>query len=122
MLKRLLATFVLLLTAAVFSSAVAHACPDLKFMQPMLQTPCDHNSAQDKKKQKENCDSARYGMLSTQASPFQADRFERHAILADGLLSSATLADIRPLFARPPISLLHGFGISSHSSHVVLRI
>lgn len=83
MSKRLLA-LALLLAASVFSSVVAHACPDLKFMQAMLQAPCDHKSTQDNplsKKEKNNCDSTRYGMLSTQASPSQAELFKLYVML-----------------------------------------
>ena len=126
MSKRLLVLFALLLVASVFSSAVAHACPDLKSVQAMLETPCDHNSSQDsprRQKEKDNCDSVRYGLLSTQASPSQAQLFKLHAILVPHALPvSVTLPDVLPLFSRSQAPPYHGFGVSLHSSHVVLRI
>jgi len=91
----------------------------------MLQSPCDHNSTQDNplKKEKDNCDSTRYGMLSTQASPSQAELFKLHVmLLPEALPAGVSLPDILPLFSPSKAPPFHGFGVSSYSSHVVLRI
>ena len=123
MFKRFFVMLALVLSVSVFCSAVAHACADLNLLQ---QAPCDHDSSQDGplgKKEKDSCDSVRYGMLSTQALSSQTEMFNLHAILLpEALPVSVSLSDVLSLFSRSQGPPFHGFGVPSYSSHVVLRI
>jgi hypothetical protein len=94
-------------------------------MQTALQAPCDHSSSQNEprdKPEKDNCDSVRYGMLSTQASSAETELSKFFSmVFQDAVFVTFSLPDFLPSFWRspPPFS---GLGASPHLSHVVLRI
>jgi hypothetical protein len=122
--KRGFSLVAIMLIASLFFTVVVHACSDLRSMQVALQTPCNHSSSQNEprgKPEKNNCDSVRYGMLSTQASP--SELFKLYSIpLQEALFLGFSLPDSLPSFWRslpPPFSRL---GVSPYLSHVVLRI
>jgi hypothetical protein len=115
-----------MLIASVFFTVVVHACSDLRSIQAAVQAPCDHSSSQNEprgKPEKDNCDSVRYGMLSTQASYSETELVKLYLIpLQDVLFVVFSLPDCLPSFWRslgPPFSEL---GVSPHLSHIVLRI
>ena len=111
--------------AFVLFATVVHACPDLSEMQMILQTPCHHASARNETRsnaEKHNCDSVRYGMLSTPVSVFQADLSNLSSIPLHDLLPVSFSSEFLPSFWRsqgPPFS---GLRASPRLSHVVLRI
>jgi hypothetical protein len=122
MSKRTFPLIALVLTAAVLFTVVAHACSDLSAIQAIVQSPCDHGSSQNdpgRKSDQKDCDSVRYGMLSTQASfagkfysiAFQYPVFVRF-LLPDSQPSSWQSQ-------APPFS---GVGVLPYLSHLVLRI
>ncbi len=126
MSKRPFSLVAVVLITSVIWTAMAHACSDLRSMHANLQAPCDHNSSQDEpggKAKKDDCDSVRYGMLSTQASSSEPELDKIHSIPLDkALLASVSLA--RNLFCLwrsqgPPFL---GLGVSLQLSHIVLRI
>ncbi len=126
MSKRSFSLVALILIASVFFTVVVHACSDLRSMQAALQAPCNHSSSQSEprgKPTKDNCDSVRYGMLSTQAFSSDSELVKLYSIpLQDVLFVGFSLPDGLPSFWRslgPPFS---GLGVSPHLSHVVLRI
>jgi hypothetical protein len=126
MSKRPVSLVAILLMTSVLSTAVLHACSDLSTMQAVFKAPCDHGSSQDEsrsKSEKDNCDSIRYGMLSTKASTSHPELVKLFSIpLDDALLLNVSLSDTLPLswrFEGPP---LLGPGVSPRLSHIVLRI
>jgi hypothetical protein len=126
MSRRLFALVAVLLIASVLCAAVAHACSDLGSMPAILQMPCDHRPSQDEpasKKEKDNCDFVRYGMLSTQVSPSQTEILKLHAVIVHEALSvTVSPPDVLPLFSRSQAPPFRGFGVSPNFSHIVLRI
>jgi hypothetical protein len=126
MSKRGFSLVAMMLIASVFFTVVVHACSDLRSVQVALQAPCNHSSSQNEprgKPEKDNCDSVRYGMLSTQASPSETELFKLYSIpLQEALFVGFSLPHSLPSFWRsqpPPFS---GLGVSPHLSYVVLRI
>jgi hypothetical protein len=126
MSKRPVSLVAILLMASVLCTVVVHACSDLSSMHAVLKAPCDHSSSQDEprsKSEKDNCDSVRYGMLSTKASSSHPDLFKLFSIPLDHtLLLNVSLADTLSSLWRSEIPPLLGLGISPRLSHVVLRI
>jgi hypothetical protein len=125
MSNRLLVLLALLLVASVLSAVVAHACPELKFTEAMAQAPCDHNAREGDplgKDETGNCDSVRYGMLSTQASPLEATLFNLRTLLVCETLAVVSPARVLPLLAQAQASAFHRSGNSPNLSRVVLRI
>jgi hypothetical protein len=126
MLKHPFSLVAMLLTASVLWTALAHVCSDLSSMQKILQAPCEHMPTRDEpldKKTNDNCDSIRYGMLSTQASPSPTDFFKLRAIhVLDVLTVAILLPDVLRVFSRSRPPPFQGFSVSSSFSHVVLRI
>jgi hypothetical protein len=104
MSKRIFSLVVIVLIASVLWSAIVHACSDQSSMRAILQAPCDQMGSQDEprgKTEKDNCDSIRYGMLSTQVSSSQSELFKFHSTqVHQALLVSVTLLDVLPLFGR----------------------
>jgi hypothetical protein len=126
MSKRSFSLVALSLIASVFFTVVIHACSDLRSMQAALKAPCDHSSSQNEprdKSEKDNCDSVRYGMLSTQASASETELFKLYSTpLQEALFVGFLLPDSLPSYWRSPPSPVSGLGVSPHLSHVVLRI
>ena len=126
MSKRSFSLVALTLIASMFFTVVVHACSDLRSIQAALQAPCDHSSSQNEprgKPAKDNCDSVRYGMLSTQASFSETELVKLYSIpLQDVLFVGFSLPDFLPLFWRSQAPPFSGLGASPHLSHVVLRI
>src|SRR5687768_5399115 len=126
MSKRPFSLVAIVVIASVLCTAVVHACSDLSSIQAILKAPCDHSSSPGEpssKSEEDNCDSVRYGMLSTKASPSQTELFKLYSIpLDDALIVSVLLPGTLSLSWRsqgPPFS---GPGVSPRFSHVVLRI
>jgi len=126
MSKRFYFLVAIALTASVLFTVVAHACSDLSSIRAIVQAPCDHTSSQNEprgKPEKYNCDSVRYGMLSTQASLSETELFKLYSIpLQEALFVGFSLPDSLPSFWRSQAPPLSGLGVSPHLSHVVLRI
>jgi hypothetical protein len=126
MSKRIFSLVAIGLIASMVFTAVVHACSDLSSMHAVLEAPCDHNSSQDEpgsKSEKDNCDSVRYGMLSTGASFPQMELFNLNSILLhDVVFESFSLSALLPMFWRSQGPPFAGLDISSRLSHVVLRI
>ena len=126
MSKRPFSLVAVVLITSVLWTAMAHACSDLRSMHANLQAPCDHNSSQDEpggKAKKDDCDSIRYGMLSTQASSSEPELDKIHAIPLDkALLASVSLARNLSFLWRSQGPPLIGLGVSPRLSHVILRI
>lgn len=126
MSKRLLSLVALASIVFVLFTAVVHACSDLSAMQAILRAPCDHAASRDEppvKTEKDNCDSVRYGMLSTRASFPQLELFNLNSILLhDVVFESFSLSTLLPMFWRSQGPPFAGLVISSRLSHVVLRI
>ena len=126
MSKRIFPLIALILTAAVLFTVVAHACSDLSSIRAIVQAPCDHTSPQNEprgKPEKDNCDSVRYGMLATQASPSETELVKLYSIpLQEALFVGFSLPESLPSFWRSPAPPFSWLGISPHLSHVVLRI
>lgn len=126
MSKRFRFLFFLALIASVVCSEVAHACADSNSVRGIQQAPCEPNSSQDgplSKNKQENCDSLRYGMLSTQPSPSQAELFKVRALMVhEALPVVVSTANVLALFSPTRIPSFHRVGIVPHCSQVVLRI
>ena len=126
MSKRFYFLVAIALTASVLFTVVAHACSDLSSIRAIVQAPCDHTSSRNEprgKPEKDNCDSVRYGMLSTQASLSETELFKLYSIpLQEALFVGFSLPDSLPSFWRSQAPPFSGLGVSPHLSHVVLRI
>lgn len=127
MSKRIFSLVVIVLIASVLWSAIVHACSDLSSMRAILQAPCDQMGSQDEprgKTEKDNCDSIRYGMLSTQVSSSQTELCKLYSIPLDhALFVIVSLPDtLHSLWRSQGPPLLLGLGVSPRLSHVVLRI
>ena len=126
MSKRLFRRVAIVLIASVLFTAVAHACSDVRSTQAVLQAPCDHDASRDNPRSKafkDNCDSVRYGMLSTQVAPSQVELFELYSNSVYHVrLVSVSLPDVLPLFWRSKGPPVIGLGLSPLLSHVVLRV
>ena len=126
MSKRFYFLVAIALTASVLFTVVAHACSDLSSIRAIVQAPCDHTSSQNEprgKPEKDNCDSVRYGMLSTQASLSETELFKLYSIpLQEALFVGFSLPDYLPSFWRSLGPPFPGLGASPRLSHVVLRI
>jgi hypothetical protein len=113
MSKRNFPLIALAVTAAVLFTVVAHACSDLSSIKGIVQAPCDHTSSQNEprgKAEKDNCDSVRYGMLSTQASSAETELSKFYSIpLQEVLVASFSLPILCPrigdLKLRPSVGL-----------------
>lgn len=122
---RIFSCLAVLLIVAVFFTAVAHACSDLSAMRMVLQTPCDHHVSPDgsRDKPKDNCDSIRYGMLSTQAGPGPTDLEKPQRVLVDvPFITRVSLPDVVAPSRRSQAPPLAGLRISPLLSRIVLRI
>jgi hypothetical protein len=126
MSKRPFSLVAVVLITSVLWTAMAHACSDLRSMQANLQAPCDHNSSQDEpggKAKKDDCDSVRYSMLSTQASSSEPELDKIHSIPLDqACLTSVSLARNLSFLWRSQAPPFSGLGISPQLFYVVLRI
>ena len=84
------------------------------------------NSSQDEpggKAKKDDCDSVRYSMLSTQASSSEPELDKIHSIPLDqACLASVSLARNLSFLWRSQAPPFSGLGVSPHLSQVVLRI
>jgi len=126
MSKRNFPLIALALTAAVLFTVVTHACSDLSSIKAIVQAPCDHTSSQSEprgKPEKDNCDSVRYAMLSTQASSADTELSKFYSIaFQDAVFVEFSLPDSLPSFWRSQAPPSSGLGVSPHLSHIVLRI
>jgi hypothetical protein len=124
--RRIFSLVAIGLISSLFYTAVAHACSDLRSRQLLLQPACNHMASEKEplgKKEKDNCDSVRYGMLSTKASSSHPELFKLFSISLDhALLLNVSLPDTLPLLWRSEGPPLLGLGVSPRLSHVVLRI
>ena len=115
-------------SVSVLVSVVAHACSNLNPLQAIRQAPCDDSAAREDtrgKRDNDNCDSVRYGMLATEASSAAAElsSFYYSTSLQDTIFVILSLPDFQPSFWRsegPPFPELGA--TSPQLSHVVLRI
>src|SRR5688500_16467868 len=97
MSRRIFSLVAIGLIVSMVFTAVVHACSDLSSMQSVFKAPCDHSSSQDEprsKSEKDNCDSIRYGMLSTKASSSHPELVKLFSIPLDhALLLNLSLPD-----------------------------
>ena len=126
MSKRGFSLVALTAIASVFFTVVVHACSDLRSLKVAMQAPCDHSSSQNEprsKPEEDNCESVRYGMLSTKASYAAMELSDFSSIsLQDAVFIVFSLSDSLPLFWRSQAPPFSAIGASPHLSHVVLRI
>lgn len=115
-----------MLVVSVLSAAVGHACSDVSAMKAVAKTPCDHHQPQDEplnKTDEDNCDSIRYGMLSTQSSRFQTEVLKQYSIPLDlALCANGLFPHTFQLLSRSQGSFLFGLGASPRLSRVEIRI
>ena len=115
-------------SVSVLVTVVAHTCSNLNPVQAIRQAPCDDGPAREHprgKGENDNCDSIRYRMLATEASPVAAElsSFYYSTSLQDTIFVILSLPDFQPSFWRsegPPFPELGA--TSPQLSHIVLRI
>lgn len=125
MAKRSVPLVASVLISAVLFTVVAHACSAFASIQAIVKAPCDHDVAQNERRdkpEKADCDLVRYGILSVKASSAEPEFSKLYSTASIAVVSlDLSLTGALPSFRRsqaPPVEL----SSSPHRSHVVLRI